>query len=505
MTDAGYRAAIDRLLSVLGDSSTSGQNSRAHRSLAYSGLPAPLRSRTYRGYERRWIVSTDSVTAYRITLPNGGTVAVRTAEATEDTVSAPESDAETRMRDSNTMGGPSYPTRGARLLGAFRVWSTMRYFFAYKALIGEDWNAVFRRALPEVEAAGDSLAYGRAIAELCTHLHDSHIWVASPALTAAYWAAPALVSLRMIRGQIVVTRRFEDSTTGAAHLELGDVVLSVDGRPVAERLRALALVTPASTPQARDRDGAERLLNGPDGTAISVTVRHPSGTTETVRVDRRMAYWTAKNRESLSGVITLMPGNVGYVDLGRLTPGFVDSVFARLAHARAIVFDMRGYPKGTAWVIAPHLAPHDSIVAARFAEPEVPSPDTSLTRTRQFPQYLPSYTGTMPRYHGRTVMLIDDRTQSQAEHTGLFFEAANGTRFVGTPTAGANGDVTWFVIPGGISITFSGHDVRHADGRQLARVGLVPDVRVEPTIAGIAAGRDEVLEAALRVAADLSP
>lgn len=94
-------------------------------------------------------------------------------------------------------------------------------------------------------------------------------------------------------------------------------------------------------------------------------------------------------------------------------------------------------------------------------------------------------------------MLIDERTISQAEHTGLFFEAANGTKFVGTPTSGANGDVTSFSVPGGIRITMTGHEVRHADGRQLQRIGLEPHVRVAPTIAGIAAGRDEVLERAV--------
>jgi C-terminal processing protease CtpA/Prc len=98
---------------------------------------------------------------------------------------------------------------------------------------------------------------------------------------------------------------------------------------------------------------------------------------------------------------------------------------------------------------------------------------------------------------GRTVMLVDERTQSQAEHTGLFLEAANGTKFVGTPTAGANGDVTTVVLPGNLSMSFSGHAVSHADGRQLQRVGLVPDLRVAPTIAGIRAGRDEVLEGAV--------
>lgn len=44
---------------------------------------------------------------------------------------------------------------------------------------------------------------------------------------------------------------------------------------------------------------------------------------------------------------------------------------------------------------------------------------------------------------------------------------------------------------------FSGHEVRHADGRQLQRLGIQPDIEVHPTIMGLRAGRDEVLEAAL--------
>jgi C-terminal processing protease CtpA/Prc len=92
---------------------------------------------------------------------------------------------------------------------------------------------------------------------------------------------------------------------------------------------------------------------------------------------------------------------------------------------------------------------------------------------------------------------MDERTISQAEHTGLFFEAANKTVFIGSPTMGANGDVTTVVLPGGIVVRFTGHDVRYPDGRQLQRVGLQPLVRVRPTVAGLRAGRDEVLEKAL--------
>jgi C-terminal processing protease CtpA/Prc len=125
------------------------------------------------------------------------------------------------------------------------------------------------------------------------------------------------------------------------------------------------------------------------------------------------------------------------------------------------------------------------------------SPDSTQWSTYAFNQLLPRTT--KARYLRPTVMLIDERTVSQAEHTGLFFEAANGTKFVGSPTMGANGDVTAVVLPGGLVASFSGHDVRHANGRQLQRVGLQPHVPIRPTVAGIRAGRDEVLARAIQL------
>ena len=95
-------------------------------------------------------------------------------------------------------------------------------------------------------------------------------------------------------------------------------------------------------------------------------------------------------------------------------------------------------------------------------------------------------------------MLINHDAISQAEHTCMFFESAADVTFIGSPTNGANGDVTNMVLPGAIYVSFSGHDVRHADGRQLQRVGIQPHIKVEQTVAGIRAGKDEILEAALK-------
>jgi C-terminal processing protease CtpA/Prc len=69
---------------------------------------------------------------------------------------------------------------------------------------------------------------------------------------------------------------------------------------------------------------------------------------------------------------------------------------------------------------------------------------------------------------------------------------------VGSTTAGADGDVSQIVLPGGLSTMISGIGVFYPDGKPTQRVGIIPDIEARPTIAGVRAGRDEVLETALR-------
>ena len=52
----------------------------------------------------------------------------------------------------------------------------------------------------------------------------------------------------------------------------------------------------------------------------------------------------------------MLSGNIGYADLGRLPANQVNSMFKWLKDARAIIFDMRGYPFLTAWSMRPTIA-----------------------------------------------------------------------------------------------------------------------------------------------------
>lgn len=394
-----------------------------------------------------------------------------------------------------TYDATPYPAAPYRLLAAFRMWATIRFFYAYRPLMGEDWNAVLRAALPRFEAASDSLLYALAVSEMWTRIHDSHGYVESPALIAYLGETRPPVRLRMVEGQPVVHQLQPETVARAAGVRVGDVVLTVDGEPARARMARLARYIAASTPQALDHAMASLLLLGPDGSTVTVTVRGGDGRIRTVKLSRSKAFRAASMGNRPGPIVRRLSRDIGYVDLDRLPTSMVDSMFSTLADTRAIVFDMRGYPQGTAWPIAPRLTDRANVPAARFYRMQPMWRDTTEANMATFVQTLPPATG--PRYHGLTVMLIDERTVSQAEHTGLFLRAANGTRFIGSPTTGANGDVTTLVVPGGIALGFSGQGVEAMDGTRLQRVGLKPDVLVRPTIAGIRAGRDEVLERAL--------
>jgi C-terminal processing protease CtpA/Prc len=390
-----------------------------------------------------------------------------------------------------------YPALPYRVLAAYRWWNAIHYFYPYRTLIGQDWGAVLPRSIARLESARDSLEYVQAVAAMVAEIHDSHGSVVSAALTEWFGAAAPGVLVQYVEGRPIVIRVADDSATTASGIAVGDEILSVDGATAAERWARLEPFLAHSTPQALDNIAAVRLLRGPDGSTARLTVRSAGGRVHDVEVPRRVALNHEAARPRSGPILRLLPGNVGYADLARLPVGMVDSMFEMFRGTRAIILDDRGYPQGTAWAIAPRLTDRTGVVAARFRRPLVMSPDSTESSEYAFTQSIP--TTDKWRYHGKTVMLMDERTISQAEHTGLFFEAANHTLFVGSPTEGANGDVTSVVLPGGITAWFTGHDVRHADGRQLQRVGLTPDILVRPTIAGIRAGRDEVLERALRV------
>jgi C-terminal processing protease CtpA/Prc len=388
-----------------------------------------------------------------------------------------------------------YPDADYRLLALFRFWNVIHYFYPYKHLLDDDWDTILPRYIPKLEAAGDARAYELAIAELATHVPDGHTYVSGPELTKFFGEAPVPIKLRLVEKVPVISHFLDETVAKEAGMQVGDVLVSVDGEPALERMKKLGSYIASSTPQWHQAAILRRLLNGPEGSTVKIGLRHSTNKLKEVTLTRTRKYYQKIQLKPASKVFRVLPDNIGYVDLERLTTDQVDAMFEEFKDTKAIIFDLRNYPQGTAWAIAPRLNVKSARHGALFYRQLLVGSEEEESRY-SFYQSLPKTDKWL--YKGKTVTLIDERAISQSEHTGLFFEAACGTTFIGSPTAGANGDVTDFTLPGGLSVGFTGHDVRHADGRQLQRIGLVPHIEVRPTIQGIRENKDEVLERAIK-------
>jgi C-terminal processing protease CtpA/Prc len=401
---------------------------------------------------------------------------------------------------------PALPDEAHRVLAAFRVWGTIAYAFPYRDQMSDNWDAALAIALEELRAVRTPLEYELALRKLYAHIHDSHGDVYGPASSVAFAATPAF-RVADVEKRITIV----DANPVVARFEgfrVGDTIEEIDGvTPAAARAKWLPYVA-ASTPQSANLKlefpGGPGLFSGPVGTTLVLTLRGADGVKRTVTARRRPIDPVLFRRTRPT--IDVLAGNVGYLDLTRLTVAETEPALQRLASTRVLVLDLRGYPRGTFWVLAPHFA-SKIVRATLYRTPvrrvPVAAPDaasngiTFVDETRDFYQTI---VPKAPRYSRPVVVVVDARAISQSEHTALYLRAAAGARFVGEPTAGADGDVTSFRVPGGMTFWFSGQAVLHPDGTPLQRVGVIPDVSVAPTLAGIRAGDDELLSAALREA-----
>lgn len=97
------------------------------------------------------------------------------------------------------------------------------------------------------------------------------------------------------------------------------------------------------------------------------------------------------------------------------------------------------------------------------------------------------------------VILTNERTGSQGESTTMSLRNAPNSIVLGRTTAGTNGDVRPFKLPGSIECRISGLGIFHPDKKPTQRIGLQPDIYLEPTIEGIKEGRDEYIEKAIEI------
>lgn len=387
---------------------------------------------------------------------------------------------------------------GLRLLGAFRFWNAFEYFSPNVDITRIDWDQALRNAIDDMLAARDRTGYERALGRLTAQTGDGHVMLETPDLSfVRFYGNHCLpCTFLSIDGEVVVKAVPADCTT----LQPGDVLLAVDGMTMADRIAELSGYFPLPEP-----DKFANVLFYPlmsvAGENSRVTLRR-DGEELTVEVANRTSYYGGPAPVE-SGLME--DGRIGYIAPGTLQEGELEELMTTFADTDGLVVDLRQYPSVIiTYLLAEYLNPNPTA----FAILEVPSladPGRFFQMTyssgagAMAQQGLSDSTEPVPLYTGKVVLLMDETSQSQAEFAIMSLRQAPGAVVVGSPSVGADGDALYINLPGGCSTRFTTLGVLTPEGEETQRVGLQPDVVCTPTVEGIAAGRDELLEKAVEL------
>ncbi|MFZ6712122.1 S41 family peptidase [Undibacterium sp. TC9W] len=387
-----------------------------------------------------------------------------------------------------------YPDLAWRQLAVIKLWAIAETFFPYKHLMDQAWSDQLPIYLKRIAEVNNALEYALTMAEMASHLQDSHVYVRNRISTEYLGKAWLPMHLLMIDGQVVINKINDTRLLQNPDLHVGDIILKVDGVTVADKIEQLAKTISASNQETKIRNALYDLLAGQEKSVASLLIADSAGNQRELHLPR---FNDTEAPENTAPAFKMLNQDIAYVDLDQLEGSNVNPMFEAIKDSKALILDMRGYPRGSVWKIAPRLNVKQARVVAQFRRPMVSAFEGDQSGGHySFEQTI--NTKAPDLYHGKLVMLINEETQSAAEHTGLILESVAPLTFIGTHSAGANGDITGAYLPGALYFAFSGHDVRHADGRQLQRTGIQPDIKVAPTLAGIRSGKDEVLERAMR-------
>lgn len=391
-------------------------------------------------------------------------------------------------------GDNIYPDAGFRLLSLYRYWNIIEYFYPYrKDVTDKTWDSVLYKFIPLFVNAKSAEEYRSAIDYLGTYLKDNH--------TSYHYSDSILPSEKkkyylpvfwdFVEKELTVTDDFAEQS----NLKKGDVICGINGISVDKLIRQYARVISASNERSLLYAVSLELIQQKDS-VVALDVR---------RNNKKMNIFlfglTSEKYFQLKAASTAdvpfykwLSDTVGYFT--PISPYNTDSlsiVMNKFKDTKAIIIDMRNYPCDLLYQIADYLLPHP----------------VGCTRTTSVVQNFPGvikwndiqYFGKEnPNYYkGKIVVLINEKTVSMGESIVAILRHCPDVIIVGSPTAGADGPLSTFVLPGAVYVRYTGEGLYLANKKSIQNRGIFPDVNVRVTKKGVNLNVDEILKGALDI------
>ncbi|WP_179334055.1 S41 family peptidase [Winogradskyella costae] len=392
-----------------------------------------------------------------------------------------------------------YPDAGFRLLSLFRYWNIINYYFPYRHLTDKDWDTCLAEYIPKFINAKNELEYELAAIQIIGDIKDTHanLWGGNNKIQEQRGDYYAPIHVKFIENKLVVDDLFNEQKNKINGLKIGDIITHINGKHTDDVVKDMNPYYPASNQPTRLRDISFNILRSKEN-SIELKVER-AGKTSDLKLDlykkdsiEGYYSWYKKRTEKS---FKKLNNDIGYITLQNITNEDIDSIKEEFQNLKGIVVDIRNYPSTFVVFELGNFLNNNRADFVKFTKGNLNNPgefnyndDRKVGLSKSW-----SYKGK------KVIVLVNEISQSQAEYTAMAFRVGDKTTIIGSTTAGADGNVSAILLPGGLRTAISGIGILYPDGSETQRVGIVPDIEVKPTIEGIKNGRDEVLEKAIQL------
>src|SRR5262249_54435167 len=159
-------------------------------------------------------------------------------------------------------GGVRFPDAGYQLLGLFRFWNMVEYFYPNRDVMSDDpagipdyWDKALEESIAGIALAKTSLAYQQELMKFIAKINDKHanLW-SSIAARPPIGTCQLPVDIRFVEGKPLVLRHTSATSGPASGLQPGDIIEQLDGVAVADLVDGWRPLYADSNDAARFRD-----------------------------------------------------------------------------------------------------------------------------------------------------------------------------------------------------------------------------------------------------------
>jgi carboxyl-terminal processing protease len=400
------------------------------------------------------------------------------------------------------------------------AWLRIRELHYDSLMGGLNWNGVRAALRPRAERARTNAELRLVLDTLLATLGGSHyklipreaVAAFAPDSGGSYTSMPGDpgIDVRLVGDRAFVSAVKQGSSAYSAGVRAGWEVLSVGDVSVQE---GVALLSPLDAFRTR-RDARLRLVlrllaaaRGAAGTEVSMRVADPTGGRRDLVLRRdatrgalvrygnlppmvARASWqrlSASRESSCTGIIRF---NSWLPAVSQQIDAAVDS----LRGCAGIIVDLRGNTGGVLSMVV-GVAGH--FLQARDTLGGMRTRHTQLTLISN-PRMSTASGARVQPFSGRMAVLVDELTGSTSEVFASSLQALGRARIFGDTTAGQAQPATLQRLPNGDVLMIVVAEYRGPRGELIEGAGVLPDVVVARSRQDLLAGRDRVLDSALR-------